>query len=386
LYNLFLIKLNINNKIFLAISLFILVMVINYTNIINIFILDKSYSEKWNFQTTKEFLMTQDLSDKKVMGTSWFLSNFFNNKADVGMLPLLSDKAFSLPEIQESGVDYLILDTDMLEPMFLWWMTPRNNQTFLKMPKNLLYSTFMGSSLLELMNLPKVNYITKPWQSYETNFFIFKVPQRTKEFRGVIIKTEEFDNRLNMMIKGGLGLNLRDIGYWQNKNCLGTGCILVPAYKLGELEHDVIDATNIPRSLRISTMPFKLEAEYLYRVKVRVKPLKVSPIRDGFIKVELFSTELKAKSESRGERIFVSARHSGLNNEWEEKEIYLYIPKGLEFATVSFQLNTNKSGDFLFDHLSIERSLDKNYDKTDTKDNDWQANFPEDLIFRNSIN
>lgn len=337
------------------------------TSIYNSFILISNYSEKWNYLQVKDYI-GQEFSNKKVMGTMWFLNSFFQDKPTVGKLDYDINKAFSLPELQEMEVDVLIADTDYNESHFVWWMARGKDLLYFKTPYDVLYTSFAGASLKELLAIRDVEF-TKPWQAYESNFFIINIPKEEADFEKTIVYQEGFDSQDVWKSGGFLKKTASVSGIMRNSVDCSAACL-------------VIDKKEIRQGfVNFTSQIIGVDPGYRYHLTGEVKLAGEGPedSRDGVFKVNLYKTEDEARSGLSTDLVFVSARGTGIRDKWEKKEIVFDVPLGYRYMTIQAQADFKSKNKTFFDNIVLFKS--ENAYNINVK----RKPINESIIFKNSM-
>lgn len=167
--------LNLSNTTTFLVSFF-LAFVVSYSSILNSIILDMSLLKEWNFECVQSKMRTTFHSQDKISKSSSVPSidtvdptyipygNFYNNKF-----------AYSLSELQDENVNYLVINYDPIQSAFSWWLDLGWGNW--GMPVSAFDNSFDGLAIKELSRY-QLSGCIKSWQSIDNNFSLIKVPPK----------------------------------------------------------------------------------------------------------------------------------------------------------------------------------------------------------------
>lgn len=339
--------------------------------------LNRAFVQPWNMDRVKTSL-NSEFNGKNIAATPWFAAYFQNNNikfTDFGI-----NANFTRRELEKTGVDYVLVDTDAFQGDLVFWMSFRGREAIWDFSqKDIIYSTFAASATKDLLAFRLIDYV-KPPLVPETNFFLVKLPHFDKNFKGRVIYGEEFEKDSNWTIKSSRRETISNTGYVRDKICQSNGCIKIG--NIGPHDSSVSYLTSIgtPRFFSYGSKPIDLEPGYIYRISVDAwADINIDEKeKDGFFKVELYETWNDGLLDRPGKLVFVSNRITGKALQKSKLDVYFHMPDGYRYATVSFQRNANRPNNFYFDNLIIEKS--------DTKSKDVEyKDFPEEYVLIDSI-
>lgn len=352
----------IKKQVLLDAVLLVSLIIVTYPSWRDVIILDLNYSKMWNYLQAKGYF-EKNYKNETISTYPTTRMLLLPNVPDDKVVD--AGQYMTLPELREAKVDQIIFDTDSLSDNFTWYFnkSPKGYGVMNK-PRDLLYSTFMGGVVLEMLPLRTVEFM-KPHQAPETNFFVIDVlPEPT--FKSKEIIKDDFEKTVTWKIKGGK-MDKEDLWQLFGNTYIQNGCIFIGP---------------TANTLRISSEPYVVEDEHYYKITAKVKSDADIDIigRNGFIRAELFNNKEDASSNLVGVRTALSSRHYGPAGKWTEESTYIYAPKGLRYLTVSFQVNKGGKENFFFDDLRIEESIEPVVINEANR-----KTIPEDLIFINRI-
>lgn len=379
IFNIF--KKVIGRKISLAIALSILVLGI-YMPLENILVLDQGYSQRWNYLVAREYMSFPEFKDKTIAAHPWTASLILPDTLAPVKFGL--DSNFSVAELQEAGADYALVDLDFSQADFTWWFGSIGPNTFQSRPDSLLYSTFSGSALRELLNNRIADFV-KPWQAPEYNMFLIRIPSKENFFKKGELYQENFDKAANWQTKNSLGQKLPKIGQIFGEPCGSAGCVTIGSIDRGETGQKILDNQSLPRFSMISSPIIKLEDNKSYKATVEMwtDHDTSQDKRTGFFKVELFRDNFQDSQTS--DVIFVSSRLWGEAGKKQLKTIDFVAPPGYNKIIVSFQKDRNRGDTVYFDNLRLEKGDISPGDDRVKNIEENKDNFPKEVIFTNSI-
>ncbi len=337
---------------------------------------NQAYSKPWNMDLVKaEFASKYD--GKKVAATAWFASYIANPKIEFKNFSMAED--FTRRELEKLGIEYVLVDTDAFQHALVFWMSFRGREAIWSTEADdQVNSTFAMAAMKDLLAFRTLD-IVKPIDAPETNFFVVKLPNFHKNFLGEAMLIEDFEKDPQWEIEGSYGQTIPNTGFVTDNECQSLGCMKLG--HIGQVDSTIsyLVSSGTPRFFSLTSQPIKVDSEHIYRVSANAWTSGSKETnRDGFLKVELHSDLIQAKSQKPTKLVFVSNRHQGKSMQKVLVDVYFYIPDGYEYMTVSFQRDGNKPEDFYFDNLKVEKSKNKS-DSVEYKD------FPEEYVVPKSI-
>ncbi len=334
-------------------------------------IVSQNYSIVWNMDRIKTALAS-GYEGKTIAAQQWIGMKVL--PGNVKHLISTQNTLFSLRALQNKGVDYALIDTESAEGNMTWWMTFRGTDAFSSAPKDLLYSTFTGSGLKELLSYRVVD-VVKPAIVPEMNFYLVKIPKRITNFIGTTVWKDDFEKDVNWKIKGSLGKQTPNTGIVQEIGCVQSKCVRLGTIAKDNSTWKYLSSNGSPRFFRFTSEPKEIRPNTTYKVTVRVSSKTEIPAEqpEGFMKVELYKTLTDAKSDKPGDEIFITEKYWG--NKAKLLDLYFFAHPDFKYMTVSFQTDLNPVTNIYFDNLVVESS-NKDYDILGL-----QKDFPEQQLF-----
>lgn len=207
-------------------------------------------------------------------------TNFYVNKAP-----------YSLSELRDAEIDYLILNTDIIMSTFIWWTG--TGTRFWGMPLYIFDNSYEGLAIKELSRHRVVECIY-PFPYIAENYFMMKIPKRQIHKNEKLLKSIDSSFQI------------------EPKN-----------------------PPLIPERLSLSNpIPVTPGKKYIVKAVVKSAQPLLDKVRDGFIRIDFYSSNPDKK---RGIISAISSRYFG-EAEWKELEVSEVAPQGSKFMTISFQL------------------------------------------------
>lgn len=292
--------------------------------------------------------------------------------ADLVHYDLTTD--FTLPELQRSKMDYLIINIDYYQSnYFLKWLY--HGSLFWDIPVDILDNT-LPSMVLRHLNNFIVKKCEKPWPVIESNFWVVRIPKPYSNVNVNNITLFTFDNdKEKEKWKTIHNRELKSIKIIQNALCYKGKCLNLEQQKINSYYArgypEYISARlllfNSPRlqSPIIKALPGKL-----YRIKGYAKASNglQENKKDGFLRLNFYRNNeniLKNKP-------LITYASVRLNDKgWQELVVEGVAPKETKYLSVGFQ-SEYLGNDFLIDQVEIFESkslIDQNFDPIDIEDN-----------------
>lgn len=284
---------------------------------------------------------------------------------------------FSLREFLDEGLDYALVDFDVLSNDFVWWMgvSPDIGVKFWNKPDNLLSQSYTALATRELLWTSTVKAYLPQWQIPGYSYALIKVNKQEKlkdlepvvkynfntgeegwqklYFFPTLQQYLEFngpgeDNVGSLMISKGANLNLLETKKY---------------FK--------------PGTIRWQSPVLEVDGLHGYQITGLVKNEEnlTQNIRNGFIRLDFYSERKQGTSSAYPGRTsfayqnkpsqslidrpiisFVSERVWG-ESRWQPVEIQAIAPEGTKFMTVDFQSDFPVSNLFL-DMVEIKKTKD----------------------------
>lgn len=289
-----------------------------------------NYTKPWNYAPMADWLASNLPPDAVVATNPFDGSNlkFLNEQTEVEIAG-----EYSLPEHQEAGADWVIVDMDWSSTPFYFWMSYGFDEAklFWEKPLEIMRNTFHGIATEELLRY-QVHAVTKAWQSPDTHLYAIKLPLWPEvSMKKIVDYNFEQDDQ---------GWTQSNFYSWAD-----GALVFMPA--------------GTRYASHRSTSPLiRVKPGHLYKITglLRTQEVLGPRERDGFIRIDFYDTE-NPDIQKVGMQASVSARVYG-TDEWVEKQIIERAPEGAKYMTVSFQVyNTIKTKIYL-DGVVITESID----------------------------
>lgn len=276
---------------------------------------------------------------------------------------------FSLREFLDEGLDYVLVDFDVLGSDFVWWMgvSPDIGVKFWNKPNDLLSQSYTALATRELLWTSTVKAYLPQWQIPGYSYALTKINKQEKLRDLEPVVKYDFNES-----KEG----------WQK---LYFFPILEDYLKIGGTDEDNAGWLMIDKGINLNTLTTKkyfkpgtirwqspvLEAEELhgYQIAGLIKNEEnlAQNIRNGFIRLDFYSERKQGTSSAYQDKpsqlltdrpiiSFVSKRVWG-ESRWQPVEIQALAPPNAKFMTVSFQSDFPVSNLFL-DMIEIKKTKD----------------------------
>lgn len=315
-------KLQSLNRYVLTIIFLIVVGSGIWENTKNSYVLAVEYSKPWNIEQAGEWIQKNIPVGSKVAGHS----SVPLPKEGYTRLPYDFQPAFSMSEFAELGANYAIANLDWTTADFYWWMTQSfaGGIKYWKKPVSVLEQTYPALTIRELEDF-SVAAFTNPWQAYESNFIVAKVPNYT------VTKVEVehefyFDETLDGWEKNIVDGN-DSLSYSGGNLKIGSGTFNANAWESPLLEVSEWEGVIITGL---------------------IQKVSTSQKRDGFIWIKFY----ESRDDSTYNAIRISSRVS-ISNDWEEKELVATKPVNAKFIKVGFQAYETSGADYQLDQIKV---------------------------------
>ncbi len=261
------------------------------------------------------------LNSKK---TDWA---YFNQRTD-----------FTLPELQEQNIEYVIINQSKYSTYFIRWVM--QGTRYWDMPTTIFDNMLPGLVIKELKN-NIVHQCVKPWQARDDNLIIVKIPAKIADS---IDEKIVMDKKIQLPQYSDWSIFPKDssqLGYKisNGQNCHSKACLQITAIKAGPYDF-VSSYANYGTPLffppRLESPRISVAPGNIYQFKAWIKPQKPIPSdrRDGFFRMYFYASK-EDYIERRGSFVFVSKRVVGDN--WQQISLEGIAPPNGKFLTVSFQ-------------------------------------------------
>lgn len=278
--------------------------------------------------------------------TDW-VNNNLAEKSKVGIFPLVPIDAlngkktdwvyfnertdFTLPELQEKNIQYVIINLAKYSTYFIRW--EMQGTRYWDMPVAVFDNMLPGLVIRQLKN-HIVYQCVKPWQSPDDNLIIIKVSDKT-DLTGKKIALPKYSEwNIFPTNSSKLGYNT-SVG----KSCYLGECLQITATKDGPYDF-VSGFANYGTPLffppRFESPRVLVQSGDIYQFKIWVKPQHPIPSdrRDGFFRMDFYTSE-KDYMERKSNFVFLSKRIMGDN--WQQISLEGIAPSNAKFLTISFQ-------------------------------------------------
>lgn len=309
----------------------------NYQSIINTIVGSYFYRQPVSLSCARDWI-TQNLPEKSKVGiyppapmdalnskkTDWV---YFNQKTD-----------FTLPELQERNIQYVIINLSRYSNYFIRWVM--QGARYWDMPTTVFDNMLPGLVMREL-NKTIVYQCVKPWQSPDDNIIVVKVPVKMVEKESEINSANKKIQSLKLSDWNVFPMHVSQLWYviTIGKHCRSDSCVQVVTTKAGP--YDFISAyTRFGTPLffppRFESPRISVEPGSIYQFRAWVKPQNPIPPdrRDGFFRMDFYTSSENYK-ERKNDSVFVSQRVMG--DGWQQISLEGIAPPSGKFLTVSFQ-------------------------------------------------
>lgn len=335
--------------------LFVISLVI-FESVKNSLIHDFYYLKPWNVTKMQQCLGKKVPDNVTIASHPWDVYTLFSlskitDKKGLSFVTLDEKQTYSVAEFREKKAEYALFGFDILSyENSDWWMQSKATN-FWNKPIDISKNTFGSLAALELFQFTLCSEI-KPWQAVDNNYMFARVP---KEIYFPTNKLYEFDfndkkneeNWIKIDGSGGIGTNLLWDKIEGNK-------------KAGSLK--IKSGYTIYPVIRWVSPVFAVKENYGYSAEAWIKtgsPLDMKK-RNGFLRLDFYQQKPKVWNESTlGFGSFISSRYFG--NGWKQEKVFASAPKGVKWATVSFQVEnliTSPIIDYWVDDIEINKSIE----------------------------
>lgn len=316
---------------------FVLSIIFNQESITNTVIASYNYHQPSTLSCATDWV-NNNLAEKSKVGifppvpidalngkkTNWV---YFNERTD-----------FTLPELQEKNIQYVIINQAKYSTYFIRWVM--QGTRYWDIPVAVFDNMLPGLVIRQLKN-HIVYQCVKPWQAPDDNLIVIKVPAKIldlvdkQSLTQKIIQLSKFSD-WNIFPK-----NSSQLGYKLSagENCLSSSCVQVSTTKNGPYDF-VTSFANYGTPLlfppRIESPRISVQHGNIYQFRVWVKPQKPIPedLRDGFFRMDFYTSE-KDYMERKSSFVFLSKRIMG--DDWQQISLEGIVPSNEKFLTISFQ-------------------------------------------------
>ena len=303
------------NVFFAHFILFVLIVVANFTQIKDSFVLSYYYAKPRNSDVLVKWIEDYIPSEVVVRNYPLDLSSenrtIFNQtiqNKNIKMLPWSYNTGpSSLAEFQEEEIDFAIINDAPFQSITYWWRlwTFDSMIKYSDVPFDFIMNGFHGLSLAELMNYSVAEFY-KPYQAVSANnYLVFKIPGKIMD----------------------VGEKIREFHFNKEEE----GSIVITG-------GGQVRSTSRIASFPIPVMPGKI---YTVRGWIKNSPIILDVEKDAFLRLDFYNSE-----EDLGElgtRVAISARVP-ISDEWVLREVSAKAPKEARYMTVSFQREIQTQG------------------------------------------
>lgn len=309
----------------------------NYGSIVNTVVAAYNYHQPVSLSCASNWV-NSNLAEKSKVGiyppspmdalnskkTDWV---YFNQRTD-----------FTLPELQEKNIQYVIINQSRYSNYFIRWVM--QGTRYWDMPTSIFDNMLPGLVIKELKN-NIVYQCVKPWPVPDDNLIVIKVPAKVMDF----ISEKTLTHRKIQLPKFSdwniFPKDFSKLGYKVSigENCYSNTCVQVTATKAGPYDFAAGFAnygTPLFFPPRIESPRISVQSGNIYQFEAMVKPQKPIPktLRDGFFRMDFYASN-KDYIERESSSVFVSKRVMGDN--WQQISLEGIAPRNGKFLTVSFQ-------------------------------------------------
>jgi MFS family permease len=312
-----------------------LLLYFNFIPIKNSFITSIYYAQPWNYTKISDWIIKKMPSKVKVntynitiypqadktlkkRGVEWLSATYVQGPN-------------SLAEFREEGTDFVIANSESIQSATYWWrLWPyKSLSKYNDIPFEFIQSSFVGLTVKELQNYT-VYEAYKPWQAYEYNYLIFKIPPKPKEL-GNKIAAFNFDNKNQMwQLRSTFDFEPFKFEWTKNEGKTNPGALMV--FSGG--------GTN---TSRLGSFPIPVTSEKLYTIRGWIKNIpeekneNYNNIRDGFLRIDFYHSITEQLFDQLGTKVALSPRVP-ISNQWTQVQASLIAPSQASCLTVSFQV------------------------------------------------
>lgn len=255
----------------------------------------------------------------------------------------------SMKELQEEGNQFAVMNTsDYHVLLYEWFNLPYKEMIkYSGIPYEFFSNTFYGLVLEEWLNY-SVEEFFKPWQAYDLNYLVFKIPSILENSGKKLITFDFNEKDENWLVKDKFGQETK--GFVWNKN--------EGHFKKGSLE--IGSNANGFSTARFSSLPIPVKPGEYYTFSGWIKNSDNldSRNRDGFLRMDFYRDKADAQISKNRLKIALSGRVFGAT-EWVKKQATAVSPKEASYVVLSFQRNNLSSGfsSFLDDIILFESNV-----------------------------
>ena len=315
------------------------------------------YMRPWGVTVIRSWLRDNMEEGKKVAAHPterhiiFYLGRLIEEKK-IEFLPLDLQSSYSAAELAEAGADVALINLDIpTETAVAWWL---DANSYLMLSERLFKPVGVSKNMFAVLALREhmeytLFYAVKPWQAVDNNYVYVRVPKWEK-FDGKLIKSYGFDSE-------------EGVGLWKAINGFRGGSL--------NLDYDAGAGRKAKGSLTIRSAetfypvvrwvsPLVLVWSgkvYRAEVWVRSKETLKKENRDGFLRWDFYGKDpwnWDAGTES--ESVTLSERYYGNNGEWKKLVVYGRAPRGVRYASLSFQVSDPGRANFWIDDVEIFES------------------------------
>lgn len=324
------------------IPILILTGLVSLTSIKNSFLTAYWWSKDWNHNCAKGWMLSNLPKDSKVgIVPPTPMDAFSQKKATWVFYEPKYD--FTLPELQENKIDYVVINLDYLGYLTLHWLNA--DKLFWEMPIWLLDNSLTGLTLKEVSRYT-VKACLKPWQVPDHNFLIVKVPPKQPSVLPKLVKEYAFDEKDGEYSSGWQvtavgGSDLSGFSWEKGKTCKKGGCLKTAAGR---------SWLHQPARFVSKAIPVIPGKKYLVEGWIKSESPLISEERNGFLRVDFYENQDLVNGR-RGITTAVSGRVWQDTN-WQKKWLETVAPSRAKFMRISLQHESAMTG-FWFDEIKV---------------------------------
>lgn len=311
----------------------LLIILINYSPIVNSATLSYYYSRPWNNNALERWFLKYLPKEIQMRAYRITMSGKIDKLFKLNKIKHLdwsySQGPHSLAEFQKEGTDFAVLGKGVQATTY-WWYVWSDYWRFLKLkdiPFDFIESSFIGLSYRELRDYTVAEFF-KPWQAYEESYLVYKIPPLPQNI-GKKVASIKFDDSLSVwQVRGTFDFPPPEMFWTGKEGKTKKGCL-------------VIDKGFGATTARLGSEAFVIKPGKLYTVRgwIKNKPheKKNEDIMDGFLRFDVYNDNQQNNLDRLGDRVAISSR-APINNQWELVQASFVSSPENKFLTVSFQI------------------------------------------------
>ena len=275
------------------------------------------YSQDWNYKIIQSKLGTL-LSVNSIVFTD---PTMVLPQKKINIIKAESVKDYLLKEMQDKGIEWVVLNTEWLNIHFLWWMS-QDWTTSRKLgwkPDRLFFNTPLSKMIWELKSYVVFEALN-PASAPDNNYLVIKIPPKHKFVGGKLVYEEDFSSEDKWKVTSdGFGAvdNFswdKDLGYSKN----------------GSLK--ISQSSGPIYSQRFISPKIAVVEGYFYKINALMRSSTKLNFadRDAFLGADFLSEKEEIIKTSLSARI-------GESEDWLNREVVTQAPEGAKYLQLYFQ-------------------------------------------------